>query len=145
MKRTYFLPDDYIRIVTKIYGKERLGDLNCLAFALGDTRPDDKNHLGYNLNRYDADEYAISISSAFEWECYKRGIEVKRVQNAESGHRYFRLYGWYDCGDFHIVRQEPDGTLVHKLGWMIAPTITSDEALQEEYPEPYILYRVEEE
>ena len=142
MKRTFFAPEDYCRIVSKLYGKERLAGLNCLAYALGDIRPYSKEHNEYNLGRQNVLGHSQTIETAFEWECKKRSISIKPAQKAELGHRYFRLYGWFDDDNFHIARQEPDGTLVHKLGWRLAPTTTSDEALTEEFGDTYKLYLI---
>ena len=141
--RIFYDPDQYIEQVDKTHGRKGLSGLNCLAFAFGDTKPDmTTGHYHYTMLTHDPDGIRVSIEYAFGWECTKRGITVEKVKKAEPGHYYFRVYGWYSHGDFHVMRQEPDGTLVHKLGWQIAPTVTSEEALHEEYPERYVLYKV---
>ena len=144
----FLTPDSYIEQVSSLYGKEGLRGLNCLAYAFGETKPD-FDHWRYELTTHDPDGFHYKISTAFEWEAKKHGISIKEVSHTEPGHFYIRVYGWFwssyfihEIGDFHVVLVFPDGTLAHKLGWGLAPTVTSEGALKEEYPEKYLLYEV---
>ena len=147
MKNRFLSPDEYIEKVTALHGKNALRYLNCLAFAFGETKPDYK-HINYTLITSDPDGWKYSIETSFLYECRKRGVDVEPATSFEPGNRYFLVFGWYGRGffcsdaDFHIARMEPDGTIAHKLGWGLAPTICDMETLREEYPERYYIYKI---
>lgn len=113
---------------------------NCLAFALGQLKSVPSSSTYYNLD----DD--LPISQAFINKCREFGIKATEVTDKQyhlkkdeyiiyvySGmfNFYTPVYGFIPCRDFHLVRQEPDGTLVHKYGWDIPPEVVTDDILEE--------------
>ena len=89
---------------------------NCLGFAIG---VPDTIELEYK---------GISIEDSFAKRLSEYGMKVKKVESLEelNGKTGFIVYGFYDMpygflgmtyyekNDFHVVRVNPDGSLVHK-------------------------------
>ena len=87
---------------------------NCLGFAIGV-----QEHI-------ELDYMNIGIEESFTQRLAEYGMIVKRAQSLEEikGKTGFIVYGFYpmrnwftreiENNDFHIVRVNPDGTLVHK-------------------------------
>lgn len=95
-----------------------IGNTNCLAFALGQTESSSETYQGkYILPYWDREGRRMLISEAFKRTASNLGIHVKMVSKAEQGHVYFLVFGWYSNGNFHVVRQNSDGSLEHKPDW----------------------------
>lgn len=89
---------------------------NCLGFAIGVE------------GRIELEYEGISIDDSFVKRLSEYGMIVKRVESLEElkGKTGFLVYGFYDMpvsffgmsytekNDFHVVRVNPDGSLVHK-------------------------------
>ena len=95
---------------------DKIKKSNCLGFAIGAQEHIDLEYKG------------ISIEESFAKKVAEYGMTVKRVESLDElrGKTGFIVYGFYDMpmgfgsmtyyekNDFHIVRVNPDGSLVHK-------------------------------
>lgn len=125
---------------------------NCLAFALGQLLEVSPSSTYYNIDGN------LPIEEAFIAKCEEFGIKAipikknhRKLQDDEyiiylySGifDFYYPGYGYIACRDFHLIRQEPNGTLVHKLGWYNPPEIVTNRILNKiklDYPEKPVIF-----
>ena len=147
--KNFLEPDIYNNIIKTNEG-------NCLGFALGEDKPH-ANVFGcdLSLSKEDADGRLLPINRCFTIKAREFGLSVKEVNSLEEtkGKIAFLVYGWFDIfktfvgisADFHVVRIEKDGSLVHKPDWKLPACVTSFEEIQKEYPEkPYIFIAEED-
>ena len=110
---------------------------NCLAFALGQLKELPSSSADYILDP------SLSIPEAFIYKCKEFGIKARIFRDfgkklADDEYLMFVYSNIFllakngisvPVREFHIVRQEPSGALVHKPGWFDPPEVVTSEIL----------------
>lgn len=130
--RSFLMPDEFNKLADRT-------KTNCFAFAFGQTSPSSCSMFSeYVLEYKDSDNCILPIdysftrrAAAFDYTISK--VDGNKLPDSPDGRTYFLLFGWYACGDFHVVRITPDGKWVHKPDWSEPATVVDPSELLKEY------------